>query len=234
LPVIYILFSKEEHAVKHSSKELKRRSWVYFFIHKPWISFVFIILLIMSAIFILPKLPSGFLPEMDEGSIVLDYASPNGASLDATDKMLKIVDQILQKTPEVESFSRRTGTQMGFFITEPNRGDYLIQLKKKRNKTTDEVSNEIRTKIESTLPALRVDFGQVIGDMLGDLMASVQPVEIKIYGDDPVKLTQLADSVSNIISNINGLADVFNGITISGPSINLEPKVAKRRIVLLI
>jgi len=226
LPVIYILFSKEEHAVKHSSKELKRRSWVYFFIHKPWISFVFIILLIMSAIFILPKLPSGFLPEMDEGSIVLDYASPNGASLDATDKMLKIVDQILQKTPEVESFSRRTGTQMGFFITEPNRGDYLIQLKKKRNKTTDEVSNEIRTKIESTLPALRVDFGQVIGDMLGDLMASVQPVEIKIYGDDPVKLTQLADSVSNIISNINGLADVFNGITIAGPSINLEPKVA--------
>lgn len=226
LPVIYILFSKEEHAVKHSSKELKRRSWVYFFIHKPWISFVFIILLIMSAIFILPKLPSGFLPEMDEGSIVLDYASPNGASLDATDKMLKIVDQILQKTPEVESFSRRTGTQMGFFITEPNRGDYLIQLKKKRNKTTDEVSNEIRTKIESTLPALRVDFGQVIGDMLGDLMASVQPVEIKIYGDDPVKLTQLADSVSNIISNINGLADVFNGITIAGPSINLDPKVA--------
>lgn len=226
LPVIYILFSKEEHAVKHSSKELKRRSWVYFFIHKPWISFVFVILLIMSAIFILPKLPSGFLPEMDEGSIVLDYSSPNGASLDATDKMLKIVDQILQKTPEVESFSRRTGTQMGFFITEPNRGDYLIQLKKKRNKTTDEVSNEIRTKIESTLPALRVDFGQVIGDMLGDLMASVQPVEIKIYGDDPVKLTQLADSVSNIISNINGLADVFNGITIAGPSINLEPKVA--------
>jgi multidrug efflux pump subunit AcrB len=226
LPVIFILFSKEEHAVKHSSKELKQRSWVYFFIHKPWISFVFVILLIMSAIFILPKLPSGFLPEMDEGSIVLDYASPNGASLDATDKMLKIVDQILQKTPEVESFSRRTGTQMGFFITEPNRGDYLIQLKKKRNKTTDEVSNEIRTKIESTLPALRVDFGQVIGDMLGDLMASVQPVEIKIYGDDPVKLTQLADSVSNIISNINGLADVFNGITIAGPSINLEPKVA--------
>jgi multidrug efflux pump subunit AcrB len=226
LPVIYILFSKEEHAVKHSSKKLKRRNWVYFFIHKPWISFVFVILLIMSAIFILPKLPSGFLPEMDEGSIVLDYTSPNGASLDATDKMLKIVDQILQKTPEVESFSRRTGTQMGFFITEPNRGDYLIQLKKKRNKTTDEVSNEIRMKIESTLPALRVDFGQVIGDMLGDLMASVKPVEIKIYGDDPVKLAQLAYSVSNIISNINGLVDVFNGITIAGPSINLEPKVA--------
>ncbi|MHB8905580.1 MAG: efflux RND transporter permease subunit, partial [Melioribacteraceae bacterium] len=226
LPVIYILFSKEEHTVKSSIKNIKQRNWIYFFIRKPWISALFIFLLIASAYFIIPTLPSGFLPEMDEGSIVLDYASPNGASLEATDKMLKLVDQILQKTPEVESFSRRTGTQMGFFITEPNRGDFLIQLKKKRNKTTDEVSNEIRTKIESTLPALRIDFGQVIGDMLGDLMASVQPVEIKIYGDDKTKLAEIADTVSNIISGINGIADVFNGITIAGPSINLEPKVA--------
>ena len=225
LPVIYVLFSKEEHTVKNS-KNIKQRNWIYFFIKRPWISALFIFFLIVSAYFIIPTLPSGFLPDMDEGSIVLDYTSPNGASLEATDKMLKLVDKVLQNTPEVESFSRRTGTQMGFFITEPNRGDYLIQLKKKRSKTTDEVSNEIRTKVESILPALRIDFGQVIGDMLGDLMASVQPVEIKIYGDDPNKLTMIADSVSNIISNINGMADVFNGITIAGPSINLEPKVA--------
>ncbi len=226
LPVIYILFSKEKHSIKSSEKSFKQKNWIYFFIRKPWISAVFVFLLAASAIFIIPKLPSGFLPDMDEGSIVLDYASPNGSSLDATDKMLKVVDQILKKTPEVESFSRRTGTQMGFFITEPNRGDYLIQLKKKRNKTTDEVSNEIRKQIEAKLPALRVDFGQVISDMLGDLMASVQPVEIKIYGDDPKILSELADTTANLISNINGIADAFNGITIAGPSINLKPKVA--------
>ena len=40
---------------------------------------------------------------------------------------------------KLQAYSRRTGTQMGFFITEPNTGDYLIQLKKDRNKTTDEV-----------------------------------------------------------------------------------------------
>ncbi|MCX6170883.1 MAG: efflux RND transporter permease subunit [Ignavibacteriales bacterium] len=226
LPVIYILFSKEEHAVKSFSKETKQRNWVYFFIRKPWISALFVLFLVISAYFIIPTLPSGFLPEMDEGSIVLDFTSPNGASLEATDRMLQLVDRILQNTPEVKSFSRRTGTQMGFFITEPNRGDYLIQLHKKRNKTTDEVSDEIRTKVEAALPALRIDFGQVIGDMLGDLMASVQPIEIKIYGDDHSKLAEIADSVSNIISGINGIEDVFNGITIAGPSINLEPKVA--------
>lgn len=225
LPVIYILFSREKHSVK-SAGSLKQRNWIHFFIRKPWIAAIFVLLLAVSAFNIIPKLPSGFLPDMDEGSIVLDYTSPNGSSLEATNNMLKTVDDILQKTPEVESFSRRIGTQMGFFITEPNRGDYLIQLKKKRNKTTDEVSNEIRKQIEAKLPALRVDFGQVIGDMLGDLMSSVQPIEIKIFGDDPAVLKKLADSTANIISNINGIVDVFNGITIAGPSINLKPKVA--------
>ncbi len=80
---------------------------------------------------------------------------------------------------------------MGFFITEPNSGDFLIQLKKDRTKTTDEVSDEIRTQIESSLPQLRVDFGQVIGDMLGDLMSSVQPIEIKLFGNN-------RDSIENI------------------------------------
>ena len=81
---------------------------------------------------------------MDEGSIVLDYISPPGTSLEETDRMLKEAEKIIKDVPEVEAYSRRTGTEMGFFITEPNSGDYLIQLKKKRNKTTNEVIEEIR------------------------------------------------------------------------------------------
>lgn len=226
LPVIYILFSRETHTVNEKSKSLKQRNWVYFFVRKPWLAGILVLLLMVTTALILPRLPSGFLPDMDEGSIVLDYNSPPGASLEDTDHMLKIVDEVLHQTPEVESFSRRTGTQMGFFITEPNRGDYLIQLKKKRGKTTDEVSDDIRGRIETLLPALQIDFGQVIGDMLGDLMASVQPIEVKIYGDDHKKLTALADSVAAVIETIPGTADVFNGLTIAGPEVNIEPRIA--------
>ncbi len=226
LPVIYILFSVEQHSIKQSIKSKKSQNFVYFFIKKPFIAGGFVLLLIITTFVILPKLPSGFLPDMDEGSIVLDYKSPPGSSLDATDKMLKIVDNILSHIPEVEGFSRRTGTQMGFFITEANNGDYLIQLKKSRARSTDHVTDEIRMKIESILPGLQVDFGQVIGDMLGDLMSSVQPVEVKIFGDDHKTLVNLADSVARIVKNINGTADVFNGIIIAGPEIKFEPKIA--------
>jgi cobalt-zinc-cadmium resistance protein CzcA len=227
LPVIYILFSSETHTVKEKPKSLKRRNWVYFFVRKPWLAGILVLLLMVAPALILPHLPSGFLPDMDEGSIVLDYNSPPGASLEDTDHMLKIVDTVLNETPEVESFSRRTGTQMGFFITEPNRGDYLIQLKKKRSKTTDEVSDDIRGRIETLLPALQIDFGQVISDILGDLMASVQPIEVKIYGDDYNKLSAIAHNVATVVETIPGTADVFNGLTIAGPEINIKPHIAK-------
>jgi CzcA family heavy metal efflux pump len=231
LPAIYLLLSKNNTNKKIKSKEkphsVKKQNWVSFFITRPYISFVIIAGLIAAIILVLPKLQSGFLPEMDEGSIVLDYTSPPGTSLEETDRMLREAEKIITTVPEVEAYSRRTGTQMGFFITEPNSGDYLIQLKKKRDRTTDEVIDDIRKKIESTQPALRIDFGQVIGDMLGDLMASVQPIEVKIFGDNPDKLQELSKQAFEIISGVQGTADVFNGIVIAGPSVSIEPNYTK-------
>jgi cobalt-zinc-cadmium resistance protein CzcA len=224
LPILFIHIPLREKAVKpHVVKD----GWIKFFLRKPVISFVFMIICIALIVIIPGKLESGFLPSMDEGSIVLDFKSPAGTTLEETDRMLKQVDAIVKNTPEVSSFSRRLGTQMGFFITEPNNGDYLIQLKKQRDKTTDEVSDEIRTKIEAVLPQLTVDFGQVIGDMLGDLMESAQPIEIKIYGDDQKTLQTLSEKAANLVQSVNGTADVFNGITIAGPEINVTPDEGK-------
>jgi CzcA family heavy metal efflux pump len=228
LPVVYLLLTKNENTGKVVKKEvetntLKHQNWVTYFIERPIISIVFCFVLILSIFVILPNLETGFLPEMDEGSIILDYESPPGTSLEETDRMMKEVEKIIIKTPEVEAYSRRTGTQMGFFITEPNRGDYLIQLKKDRNKTSNEVIDEIRKHVESTQPALRIDFGQVIGDMLGDLMSSVSPIEVKIFGNNQKELEKIAKNVSGIIEKVNGTADVFDGIVLAGPSISIVP-----------
>ncbi len=225
LPVIYLFLSGKTNRVfkPHPEAHKKSEKWISYFILRPVISFAFMILLVSAVLFISTRLKTGFLPDMDEGSIVLDYTSPPGTSLQETDRMLGEVEKIFPSIPEIETYSRRTGAQMGFFITEPNYGDYLIQLKKDRNRTTDEVIDEIRKKVESSQPALKIDFGQVISDMLGDLMSSTQPIEIKIYGDNVNILQGLARQVAKITSNVEGTADVFNGITIAGPSINFEP-----------
>jgi len=231
LPVVYLLLSKKKRdttdKIKKKDSVVKSQRWVSFFISRPYISFIIIGVLTFLTLLIVPQLETGFLPEMDEGSIVLDYASPPGTSLDETDRMLREAEKIISTVPEVEAYSRRTGTQMGFFITEPNTGDYLIQLKTKRERSTEEVINEIRVKIEATQPALRVDFGQVIGDMLGDLMSSVQPVEVKIFGDDKDKLHELSRQIGEVVSNVKGTADVFDGIVIAGPSVSIEPDYSR-------
>lgn len=230
LPVIYILLSKHKQTPKELQEKehhVKKQRWVEWVILRPYISLIIMAGLIAAIVIVPPLLTTGFLPDMDEGSIVLDYSSPPGTSLEETDRMLKEIEKIITDQPEVEAYSRRTGTQMGFFITEPNTGDYLIQLKKKRDKSTDDVISEIRKKIESTQPALRVDFGQVIGDMLGDLMTSVQPIEIKVFGDNQQKLQQLSKQVAAVVSGVKGTADVFDGIVIAGPSVSIQPHYSK-------
>ncbi|MBH8556583.1 efflux RND transporter permease subunit [Hymenobacter negativus] len=197
--------------------------WVRAVIRHPAYSIVGILVLIGCMVLIIPRLATGFLPDMDEGAIVLDYNSPPGTSIEETDRMLRQAEKLIVKVPEVASYSRRTGTQMGFFITEPNRGDYLIRLKTDRKRTTEEVISDIREKIEATQPALTIDFGQVIGDMLGDLMSTVQPIEIKVFGPDAAKRYALAEQVTKVVEGVSGTADVFDGIVRMGPSVDVRP-----------
>jgi cobalt-zinc-cadmium resistance protein CzcA len=248
LPVVYLLLSRkgktrgavaqEADAIDAPSKVAVDSSgvegpqvdsahheipWVRAVIRHPAYSILGILLLVCSMVLIIPRLATGFLPDMDEGAIVLDYNSPAGTSIEETDRMLRQAEKLIVQVPEVASYSRRTGTQMGFFITEPNRGDYLIRLKANRQRTTEEVIADIREQIEATQPALTIDFGQVIGDMLGDLMSTVQPIEIKVFGPDATRRYALAERVTQVVESVRGTADVFDGIVRMGPSVDVRP-----------
>ncbi len=231
LPVIYLLLTRKRKpgrpARKTVSHPVKKQKWISVLIHRPLVSFLLISGMILTIVLVLPRLQTGFLPEMDEGSIVLDYVSPPGTSLEETDRMLREVEKLIVKVPEVAGYSRRTGAQLGFFITEPNTGDYRIQLKADRSRSTDEVIADIRKQIEASQPGLRIDFGQVIGDMLGDLMTSVQPIAIKIFGNDAGTLKNLSAQIADITSKVKGTADVFDGVVIAGPSVSVLPKFEK-------
>jgi multidrug efflux pump subunit AcrB len=227
LPVVYLLLSSGKSMKRIPEiHKVRTHRWIQFFISRPYISWLLIILFVAGILYIMPKLETGFLPEMDEGSIVLDYTTPPGTSLEETNRILNEVDKIVESIPEVKTYSRRTGTEMGFFITEPYSGDYLIELKGDRKKSTEAVADDIRKMVESALPALQADFGQVITDMLGDLMSSVQPIEIKIFGDDHDRLEELSKQVADSIETVDGTADVFDGVVVSGPVVSVLPKEA--------
>lgn len=178
------------------------------------------------------RIGTDFLPAMDEGSIILDYWTPPGTSLSETDGMLREAERVITSNPDVASYSRRTGAQLGFFITEPNRGDYVVKLKPKSQRHgVDEVIDALRTGIAAVEPAIHTDFGQVLEDQIGDLTGGApQPIDVKIFGSDPTVLAQKADQAAHILEKVNGVEDVFNGITIAGPAlqVHVDPVAAAR------
>jgi multidrug efflux pump subunit AcrB len=176
---------------------------------------------------------SDLLPEMDEGGFVLDYLMPAGSSLAETNRVVSHIEQMLRETPEVESTSRRTGLQLGLAaVTEANYGDILVKLKAKRDRGIDDVMADLRAQIAQEEPAVEVEFTQVLQDMIGDLTSAPEPIQIKLFSQDPKQLEEWAPRVAQAIHKIDGVVDMRNGIenTISGPAITfqVDPSVAAR------
>jgi len=176
---------------------------------------------------------SDLLPEMDEGGFVVDYIMPAGSSLAETNRVISHVEQMLREIPEVESTSRRTGLQLGLAaVTEANTGDISVKLKAKRDRAIDEVIADARADIKEKEPALDVEFIQQLQDMIGDLTSAPEPIQIKLFAQDPKVLEESAPKVGEAIQKIHGVVDVLNGIdnTISGPAVvfQVDPMIAAR------
>ncbi len=202
-------------------------------LRKPLLLGAACLLLVVGSFFIYRSLGSDLLPEMDEGAFILDYIMPAGSSLADTNRVLEHVERILRKTPEVEDTSRRTGLQLGLeAVTEANTGDFTVKLKSDRSRGIDAIMEGIRKQINSSEPELDVEFTQVLQDMIGDLSNAPEPIQIKLFDNDPQLLYQLGPRVADAIGKVKGVVDVENGVdnTISGPATNfqVDPMLAAR------
>ena len=180
---------------------------------------VAVAVLIGGTVLMAGRLGTGFMPTMDEGAFVLDYLTPPGTSLAESDRLLMKIEGILKETPEVAGFSRRTGTELGFAVTESNRGDFAVMLKPNRKRNIEAVIDEIRDKVASDVPGVDVDFVEVLQDLIGDLAGAPAPVEIKLYGTDLPQLNAAAKALAAKIEKIPGTADVKSGVIEAGPEI---------------
>jgi CzcA family heavy metal efflux pump len=181
---------------------------------------------LVAAGFIYRQLDSDFLPEFDEGGFVIDYWAPPGTSLTETSRQLDEAEVVIRADPDVESYSRRLGTELGLFITEPYRGDFAVKLKPNRKHTTEEVIARFRHEFNERFPAIRWEFPGILTDIIGDLQLTPNPIEIKLFSPDLQWLEQTAPRVAEEIKSVPGVVDTFDGLTRTGPSINLRVRPA--------
>jgi CzcA family heavy metal efflux pump len=168
---------------------------------------------------------SGFLPDMDEGAFVFDYWSPGGSALAETDRQLRIAEGILARTPEIVGTSRRTGAELGMFATQQNRGDIVVRLKRRseRRRTIFAVMDEVRDQVNAALPRLRIEFVQILSDVINDLAGGSRPVEVKLFGANLEELEAYARRVAPALAKVEGVEDLYDGV--SEPSAEMLMRV---------
>ena len=165
---------------------------------------------------------SGFMPTMDEGGFILDYIAPPGTSLEGTNRMLDEVEKIIRATPEVDTYSRRTGTQLGGGLTEANTGDFFIRLKPLPRRPIEDVMSDIQHQVETKVPGLQIETAQLMEDLIGDLTAVPQPIEIKIFGDNGAALRAVAPKVADLIGKVRGVTEIKDGVVVAGDGLAID------------
>lgn len=177
------------------------------------------------------NVPSGFMPKMDEGGFVLDYKAQSGASLEDTDRILRQVEDIIRNTPEVASYSRRTGLQLGGGLTEADEGDMFVRLKGGSRRNIEAVMADIRARISAKVPGVEIELIQLMEDLIGDLTAVPQPIEVKLFGNNPADLEAAARKVGGAIGKVQGVVEVIDGLRVAGDAIavHVDPGAAAQQ-----
>ncbi len=191
-------------------------------LRKPWLVLFGFVPLLAAGWIAYHAVGSGFLPRMDEGGFVLDYVTPPGTSLAETDRLLSQIEGILRSTPQVQTFSRRTGLQLGGGITHANEGDFFVRLKPLPREPIWQVEKQVRARIHAQVAGIDIDTAQLMQDLIGDLTAVPQPVEIKIFDDNSTQLAKLAHKTAAASSKVQGIVEVRSGIIVAGDALDIR------------
>ncbi len=190
-------------------------------IKRPSFTLLLVLPLLISGVLGYRYVDSGFMPAMDEGGFTLDYRTQPGTSLTETDRIVRQMERIIEANPNVASYSRRTGAQLGGWLTEANEGDLFIRLKSNHLDPVDDVMSQLRTRIQREVPGLHVEMAQLMEDLIGDLTAVPQPIELKIFGENPLILDHLAQLLTHRLRLVPHVVDINDGIHPAGDALQI-------------
>jgi len=233
VPLLAERFLDERHRAEHPPGRFTRRMMQGYqnilqrWLRRPLLVLLLIVPLLLGGGLAFTRVGTGFMPQMDEGGFILDYLSPPGTSLQETDRLLRQVEAIIRANPYVDTYSRRTGLQLGGGLTEANQGDFFVRLKSGSRPDTEAVMEQIRGEVEQHVPGLDIELSQLMEDLIGDLVAVPQPIEIQLYGDDPAQLSATAGKVAAAIGKIGGVVGVRNGINPAGDALTVQVDPAR-------
>jgi multidrug efflux pump subunit AcrB len=191
-------------------------------VRRPWIAAAAVIVLAIGGALAASRVATGFMPDADEGGFVLDYYTAPGTSLVESERQVAQIETMLRNRHDVETFSRRLGTGLGGDLGQSHHGDMFVRLVSDHAKSTREVMDEVRESVLRDVPGVEVETAQLMEDLIGDLTAVPQPIEVKLYGDDETVLRATATQVAGKLTHTDGLVEVQSGVRIAGDALDIR------------
>lgn len=224
LAVVFISTRKKKPVKGISSFAGLQQKMLKGLIRYPVFLFLAVLLLAGVAVFSYVRIPSGFLPEWDEGTIVHDYLAPPGSSIEGTKSILSSIASFIMTIPEVEGYSLRTGRSLAHPRTHANDGDFVINLKQGHKRSSFEIMDEIRAFDQSQEPRLEPELFQVLPDRLNDLSGEIAPINIKVFGKNLDLIQGTAGQIADSLEKVRGAVDVYKGFSGSEPELTIRVK----------
>lgn len=233
-PVLCSYLLKKEKLLQNKSEGTRverflmnfYRKTIGFFLKIPRITIGVTIIVFAASIWLATGLGRSFLPEFNEGSLVISVVGPPSMSLEESNKVGKMTENILLSMPEIDVVTRRTGRAeldehaQGVHASEID-APFLIS-----DRSQEEFLNDLREKLKS-VPGVNITIGMPIAHRIDHMLSGTRAnIAIKLFGDDLTKLFKLGNQIQQNIENIDGVVDIAVEQQVEVPQIKITPNRA--------
>ncbi len=206
---------------KHYARTLSKT------LRKPSILIAISLLVFAISIVLFQGLGKSFMPQLDEGDIIVQLEKSPSISLSSSIELDKQIEKaLLKNTPEIVKIVARTGSdELGLDPMGLNETDVFMELAPKANwrfKTKVELIEDIRQTLNH-FPGMNISFTQPIQMRVSEMLTGgTGDIAIKIFGEDITQLSALAEKIAELASSTAGAADVQTRLIEGGKYVNIK------------
>lgn len=165
-----------------------------------------------------------FLPPFNEGSLTINVATLPGVSLEESDKIGRMAEEMVMQVPEVTRVSRKTGrAELAEHSFGPNVSELDVPYRLD-GRTRNEMVRDIRARL-ATIPGVNIEIGQPITHRIDAMLSGTEAaIAIKIFGDDLTKLYALGTQLKEAVADVEGLVDITIEQQVERPELVIKPR----------
>ena len=185
---------------------------------------IIVTILVVGAIIAFCGLGRSFLPGFNEGSYTINVSTLPGISIEESDKIGRIAEELILSVPEIQTVARKTGRAeldehaLGSNVSEIE-APYIL-----KDRSRSEVSKELRSKL-SRLPGCNIEVGQPISHRIDAMLSGTEAqIAIKLFGNDLSVLHSKGEEIKKVISKISGIVDINMEQQIGRPQLDIKPR----------